>query len=68
MPSKRPPSPKEVIKVRRLPKVGDRITIEVEVTRVDEPEGHHQGRVTYRAPGAPAPVTVGAQYVVGNDD
>jgi hypothetical protein len=63
MAKSRVPSPREVVKVRRLPKVGDRITIEVEVTRVDEPEGSHRGRVTYRAPGAPAPVTVAAEYI-----
>lgn len=58
-----PKSPKETIKIRRLPKVGDRLTIEVEVTKVSDPEGAHDGRVTYRAPGAPAPITVDASYV-----
>lgn len=56
-------SPKDTIKIRRLPKVGDEILIRATVTRVAEPEGAHHGKVTYRAPGAPAPVTVDAQYV-----
>jgi len=53
-----PKSPKETIKIRMLPKAGDEI-----VTRVDEPAGNHRGRVTYRAPGAPAPVTIDASYL-----
>lgn len=67
MAKSRVPSPKDTIKIRRLPKVGDRITIEVEVTRVDEPEGGHQGRVTYRVPGGAAPITVSAGYIPDGD-
>ena len=60
-------SPRETIKIRRLPKKGDKIMIEVEVTRVDEPEGSHQGRVTYRVPGHSTPITVAAGYVPADD-
>ncbi len=56
-------SPKDTIKIRRLPKVGDEILIRAKVTRVAEPEGGHRGLVTYRAPGAPAPVTIDARYL-----
>lgn len=63
MAKSRVPSPKDVIRVRRLPKVGDEITIKVKVTRVVEPEGSHAGLVTYEAPGAPAKTTVAASYI-----
>lgn len=68
MKTPRTPSPKNVIKVRRLPRVGDRIVIEAEVTRVDEAEGAHHGRVTYRVPGATAPITVAASFIPEQDD
>ena len=58
-----PKSPKETIKIRRLPKVGDEILIRATVTRVTDPEGGHQGKVTFRAAGVPIPVTVDAQYL-----
>jgi hypothetical protein len=60
-------SPKDTIKIRRgLPKVGDKVLIEVEVTRVDEDAGV-AGRVTYVAPGSPIPVTVsGSQFRDGD--
>lgn len=68
MPSKRVPSPKETIKIRRLPTKGSTIRIEAEVTRVAEPEGAHQGYVTLRIPGAPAPVTIPASFLPNVDD
>lgn len=67
MAKSRVPSPQDTIKIRRLPTVGQKITIEVEVTRVDEPEGEHQGRVTYRVPGGAVPITVSAGYIPDAD-
>lgn len=61
-------SPKDVIKIRRdLPRVGTKVLIEAEITRVSEPEGGHQGRVTLRVAGAPAPITIDARYVPDGD-
>ena len=44
MPKSRVPSPKETIKIRRLPVKGEQIQLTATVTRVAEPDGHHQGR------------------------
>ena len=63
---KRLPSPKETIKIRRLPVKGERIQLTATVTRVAEPEGHHQGFVTLHIPGAPAPITIPANYLDGD--
>ncbi len=63
MAKSRVPSPKDTIKIRRLPAKGDRLKLTVEVIRVAEPEGAHQGMVTLRIPGALAPVTIPAHYL-----
>ena len=68
MAKSRVPSPQDTIQIRRLPKVGDKLTIKVRVTRVAEPEGSHQGHVSYLAPGVPTPITVPAAYVTGDED
>jgi len=56
-------SPKDAIKIRRLPVIGERIKLTVEVTRVSEPEGEHYGMVTLRVPGALAPITIPANFL-----
>lgn len=56
-------SPRETIKIRRLPVKGSTIRIEAEVTRVAEPEAGHQGMVTIRIPGATTPITIPASYL-----
>lgn len=66
MPSKRV-SPRQVVKIRRLPTKGQRPKLTVEVVRVAEPEGAHEGMVTLRVPGALAPVTIPANYLPDDD-
>lgn len=61
-------SPKDTIQIRRLPIKGERLKLTVEVVRVAEPEGSHQGLVTLRIPGALAPVTIPANYLTDVDD
>lgn len=56
-------SPKDTIKIRRLPAKGATIQLAAEVTRVSEPEGSHQGLVTVRIAGYPAPITIPASYL-----
>jgi hypothetical protein len=56
-------SPRETIKIRRLPTKGSTVRIEAEVTRVAEPEAGHQGRVTLRIPGYGTPITIPASYL-----
>lgn len=63
-----PKTPKETIKIRRLPVKGDRLNLKVEVLRVAEPEGSHEGMVTLRIPGALAPVTIPANYLTSAAD
>jgi len=66
--SKRVPSPKDTIKIRRLPAKGDTVQLAATVTRITEPEGSHRGLVTLRIPGAPAPITIDARYLDGEPE
>jgi hypothetical protein len=75
MPSKRVPSPKETIKVRRsdkpatkLPPVGSKIPIEATVTRHGRNGYDTADTITIRIPGYDIPVTVTAKYVLGGED
>ena len=60
--------PKETIKIRRLLVKGQRLNLSVEVIRVAEPEGSHDGLVTIRIPGALAPVTIPANFLPDDED
>lgn len=60
-------SPKDVVKIHRLPKVGDKRLVEVTITRVAEDEGWN-GRVTYTLPGSAQKVTVSAEHVPPADN
>lgn len=60
-------TPRDTIKIRRLPAKGDRLKLTVEVLRVAEAEGAHEGLVTLRIPGALAPVTIPANYLPKDD-
>jgi len=59
--SKRVPTPRETIKVRRLPAKGDTLKLTAEVVRVAESEDGRQGLVTIRIPGLPDPNLVGGR-------
>ena len=59
--------PKDTVKIRRLPVKGDRLRLTVEVLRVAEPEGSHEGLVTLRVPGALAPITIPANFLPDED-
>lgn len=67
MASSRVSSPKQTIKIRRLPTKGEPLKLTVEVLRVAEPAGSHEGMVTLRIPGALAPVTIPANYLPKED-
>ena len=60
-------SPKDAFKIRRLPVKGQRLNLTVEVIRVAEPEGSHEGLVTLRVPGALAPITIPANFLPDDD-
>ena len=64
MPAKsRTKSPKETIKVNRLPRPGEEITLRARVTRTGR-NGYDTGdTITVRIPGYPAPVTINAAYL-----
>lgn len=61
-------SPKETIKVRRLPKVGDTITIKATVTRIGRNTWDTADTLTVRIPGHDVPVTAPAEYLLGKDE
>jgi hypothetical protein len=57
-----PKTPKNTIKIRRL-KVGDTVTIKATVTRVEA----DSDRITIRVPGALAPITAPAAYLLDDE-
>jgi hypothetical protein len=69
-------SPRDTIKVRRsaspgkplLPAPGDRLPITVEVTRIGRNSFDTADTITFRIPGFDFPVTVNADYLVGEGD
>lgn len=61
MPSK-PRTPRETVTVRRLPKVGDEITIRVKVTRVAD------DMVTVMIPANGQRTTARAEYLLKDED
>jgi hypothetical protein len=56
-------TPKATVKVRRLPKVGEEITLKATVTRTGRNTYGTADVVTVRIPGAPAPLTLPAEYL-----
>jgi hypothetical protein len=62
------PSPREKLTIRRLPPVGTKIPLNVEVVRHGR-NGHDTAdTITIRIPGFGTPVTVNADYLVGDED
>lgn len=57
-------TPREKVKVRRLPKVGDELTIKVQVTKTGRNAGDTADTVTIRLPGFEYPVTALADYLL----
>lgn len=75
MPSKRVPTPRETIKVRRsaepatkLPPIGSKIPIEATVVRHGRNGFGTADTITIRIPGFETPVTVTAKYLGLGDD
>jgi hypothetical protein len=54
---------KETVKLRRLPKVGDEITIRATVTRTGRNTFDTADTITLRVPGFDVPVTVNPAYL-----
>ena len=60
-------TPKDTVKIRRLPRVGEEITLKATVTRTGRNTYGTADVVTVRIPGAPAPLTLPAEYLDGED-
>lgn len=60
-------TPKETIKIRRLPEKGEIIQVPLLVTRVGRNAFDTADVITVRIPGSPVPVTVNAEYLLGED-
>ena len=60
-------TPKETIKIRRLPQKGDEVVLRATVTRTGRNTFGTADTVTLRIPGAPAPITIDAQYLSGEE-
>lgn len=63
MASKRVPTPRETIKIRRLPAKGHTLKLTAEVVRVAEGEDGRQGLVTVCIPGYPIPISLAESYL-----
>jgi hypothetical protein len=64
MPAKTPiRTPKDTVKVRRLPKAGEEITLRARVTRTGRNGFDTADTITVQIPGYPAPVTIAADYL-----
>jgi hypothetical protein len=66
MPSARK-SPKDVVKIRRLPKKGEILEVPLVVTRVGRNSHDTADTITVRIPGFSTPVTVNAEYLLGEE-
>jgi hypothetical protein len=66
--AKRPPSPKDTIKIRRLPKQGDTFQLTATVTKVLDHDNPHLTKVTLRIPGYGIPITLTEATLLGKDD
>lgn len=60
-------TPKDIVKVRRLPKVGEEITIKAVVTRTGRNTYDTADTITLRIPGYDVPVTVNPEYLKRED-
>jgi hypothetical protein len=60
-------TPKETIKIRRLPQKGELIEVPLLVTRVGRNAYDTADVITVKIPGSPTPVTVNAEYLLGED-
>jgi hypothetical protein len=61
-------TPKNTVKVRRLPKEGDELLVRVKVTAVHPGAHEANDRITVRVPGFNIPVTAQASYLLGEED
>jgi hypothetical protein len=64
MPSKRVPTPREMLKVRRK---GDTVRLTATVTRVQDEENPHLRKVTVTIPGYPIPITLSEASLAGEE-
>jgi hypothetical protein len=62
-----PRTPKNTVKIRRLPQVGDEITIKATVTRTGRNVHDTGDTITLRIPGFDTPVTVNPAYLEAED-
>lgn len=66
MPSKRVPSPKDTITIRRLPAKGETVQLTATVTRVDPNDADTRwDRITVKIPGYSIPVTLHVKDIAG---
>jgi hypothetical protein len=63
-----PRTPKETVKIRRLPKVGEVVTIKARVTRVGRNAWDTADTVTVKIPGHSIPVTAVAEYLLSDEE
>lgn len=61
-------TPKDTVKVRRLPQVGEEILIKAIVTRTGRNRFDTADTITVRIADHPAPVTATAKYLLGEED
>ena len=65
------PSPKrtlkDAIKIKRLPQIGQQITLKATVTRTGRNTFDTADVVTVTIPGAPAPITIPADYLSADE-
>lgn len=66
MPSKRVPSPRETIKVRRLPARGEPIALTGTVVKVSDDEPGRR-KITFRIPGYAIPITLSEASLADDD-
>jgi hypothetical protein len=57
-------TPKETIKIRRLPVKGAKLLVPLEVTRTGRNTFDTADTITIRIPGASTPVTINAEYLL----
>lgn len=63
-----PRTPKDTVKIRRVPKVGDTILVPVKVTRIGRNRHDTGDAITVQVPGFEYPVTAEAEYLLPDDD
>jgi hypothetical protein len=69
MAKSRVPSPKDVIKVRRLPAAGEPINLTATIVKIhDQTHPQIPRKVTLRVPGYPIPITISERQLLGDGD